>query len=353
MAEQDSIWALGLMSGTSLDGVDAALIRTDGEDVYDVGPAVMIEYAPEARATIRAVLGCEKGLESAEAVVTDYHRKAVVALLAETDVKPAVIGFHGQTILHEPGKRKTVQLGDGAKLAVVTGIDVVNDFRSADVAAGGQGAPFAPLYHAALARDLTPPLVVLNIGGVGNVTWIGNEVIAFDTGPGNALMDDLILRKADRKFDRGGNLAASGQADQARVETWLSRPYFTQRPPKSLDRDEFVDCTVDDLTLADGLATLAEFTVASIQAGVRHFPSPAKRWLVSGGGRHNDHLMTELRARLTLPVEPVEAVSWRGDAVEAEAFGYLAVRSIRGLPLSLPSTTGVPVAMTGGRLNKA
>jgi anhydro-N-acetylmuramic acid kinase len=353
MTDKNIIWALGLMSGTSLDGVDAALIRSDGERVDEAGPSATIEYDPESRALIRSVLGGQGDIASATRVVTDYHAKAVDTLLQKTDIKPDLIGFHGQTILHEPDKRKTLQIGDGARLAEMSGIDVVNDFRSADVAAGGQGAPFAPLYHAALARDLEKPLVVLNIGGVGNVTWIGDQVVAFDTGPGNALMDDLMLRMADRKYDTDGALARTGRPDMARVEKWLSLPYFQAPAPKSLDRDDFVDCRVDDLPLAEGLATLAAFTIASIQAAQLHFPVSAKRWLVTGGGRHNDHLMEGLENALNAPVVPVEAVSWRGDALEAEAFAFLAVRSLRGLPLSLPTTTGVPTAMTGGTLHKA
>jgi anhydro-N-acetylmuramic acid kinase len=263
--------------------------------------------------------------------------------------------MHGHTILHRPAERRTWQLGDGAALARRLGIDVVADFRSADIAAGGEGAPFAPLFHAALAAPLPKPLAVLNLGGVGNATWIGQggELLAFDTGPGNALIDDWVRRHTGAAADFDGALAAAGRASQALVRHFLERPYFARRAPKSLDRDDFRDAMPDGLSVADGAATLTEITAAAVAAGRRNFPAPAREWLVCGGGRHNPALMEALCRRLAAPVRPVEAVGWNGDALEAQAFAYLAVRSAAGLPLSLPSTTGVKRPMPGGRLFRA
>jgi anhydro-N-acetylmuramic acid kinase len=280
-----------------------------------------------------------------------------------------LVGFHGQTVLHEPAAGRTIQIGDPARLARRLGIAVVHDFRAADVAAGGQGAPLVPLYHAALARELPHdvgrPLAVLNLGGVGNLTWIGADpgggedppLIAFDTGPGNALIDDWVRTRTGRPFDDDGRLAAGGRIDAARLAAWLGHPHFLAPPPKSLDRDAFAHVLADaqDLEPADGAATLAALTAAAVAAALPLLPAPPRRWLIAGGGRRNPVLMRMLAARLSAPgapvvVEPVEAVGWRGDALEAEAFAFLAVRSVRRMPLSLPMTTGVPRPQPGGRL---
>jgi anhydro-N-acetylmuramic acid kinase len=263
-----------------------------------------------------------------------------------------VVGFHGHTILHRPAERRTRQIGDGALLAHRLGLDVVADFRSADVAAGGQGAPLAPLFHTALAAALPKPIAVLNIGGVANVTWIGGlpEILAFDTGPGNALIDDWVRRHTGVAADLDGALARTGAVSAAHVENFLTNPFFGRLPPKSLDRDDFRGAMPTGLSLEDGAATLTEMTAAAVAAGTRHFPAPPEQWLVTGGGRHNPALMAALGRHLDAPVKPVEAVGWRGDALEAQAFAYLAVRSVLGLPLSLPSTTGVPQPCCGGHL---
>jgi len=240
-------------------------------------------------------------------------------------------------------------------LAKLTGIDVVNDFRSSDVASGGQGAPLVPLYHQALAAGLERPLAVINIGGVANVTWLGpgaDDILAFDTGPGNALLDDWALTHTGKPVDEHGALARSGRVDEERVTRFLADPYFAAPPPKSLDRDHFASLAPEGLSPADGAATLCAMTAAAIALAPRHFPAPVKRWLVSGGGRRNPVLMKLLRAKLG-PVEPVEKAGWDGDALEAQAFGYLAVRSREGLPLSLPRTTGVKAPTTGGTLHRA
>jgi anhydro-N-acetylmuramic acid kinase len=361
MADKDRLLALGLMSGTSCDGIDAALVETDGRAEISCGPWSSESYDAAFRSRLRGVLGGRGEVTAVERELTERHARAVQALLAGNGVAPAqvdVIGFHGQTILHAPERRRTWQIGDGALLASITGIDVVNDFRSADVAAGGQGAPFAPLYHAALAARLPRPLAVLNIGGVANVTWIGEagvdgELLAFDTGPGNAMLDDWALRHTGRPADIDGALARSGGVDAGVLAALLKNPYFERPAPKSLDRDAFDAAALARLSPADGAATLVAFTAAAVTRARDLFPRPVRRWLVTGGGRHNPAMMAALAERLGAPVEPVEAAGWNGDALEAQAFAYLAVRSLRGLPLSLPTTTGVPRPLTGGRLHRS
>ena len=363
MTETPAITALGLMSGTSMDGIDAAIITTDGTQIQSTGPWATYPYPPELRDALAAVIAAPEtaeagALHALEAALTDANAAAVAALLQDNALSSgdvAVIGFHGQTILHRPERRLTRQLGDGARLAAATGIDVVNDFRSADVASGGQGAPFAPLYHLALASALERPLAVLNLGGVGNVTYLGtggaDDICAFDTGPGNAMIDDWVLRHTGRTCDEDGRLAAAGKVDVSRLGQLLGHPYFDLKPPKSLDRNDFPMDRVDGLSLEDGAATLAAFTARSVARGLEHLADRPRRWLVTGGGRHNPTLMAFLSDALGAPVAPVESEGWQGDALEAQAFGFLAVRSLRGLPLSVPATTGVPRPMTGGRFH--
>jgi len=351
--------ALGLMSGTSLDGIDAALLETDGEGVARPGPADTYAYDAAFRAQLHAVLGGKGDVAAVEEELTVRHAAAVRRLLDRWGRAPAtvdVIGFHGHTILHRPERGQTKQIGDGARLAADTGIDVVTDFRAADVAAGGEGAPFAPLYHAALAGGLPRPVVVLNLGGVANVTWIGADgtpPLAFDTGPGNALLDDWAGRHGGEPCDRDGRLARAGQADRAALEAMMRHPYFDRPPPKSLDRGAFDPRPLKGLSPADGAATLVAFTASAVAAAARHFPAPPRCWVVTGGGRRNPALMAALEAALAGDVRVAEAVRWDGDALEAQAFAYLAVRSLKGLALSLPTTTGVPRPTAGGRLFRA
>jgi len=346
---------VGLMSGTSMDGIDAALVRTDGLDRVEPLAFHFTPYDDGFRARLRACLGGKGDVADVERDLTEAHAAAVQALLAQAGVSAAdvdLIGFHGHTILHAPHERRTWQIGNGALLAQRTGITVVHDFRTADVAAGGQGAPLVPLFHRALASGLPRPLAVLNLGGVGNVTWIGegeDDVIACDTGPANALVDDWVLAKTGRRYDEGGQLARSGAVHALALTELLDHPYFDRPAPKSLDRDAFDAAPVRDLSPEDGAATLTAFTAFAVERVLPHLPQPPKRWLVTGGGRHNTTLMEMLRDRLRAPVDPVESVGWDGDALEAQAFAYLAVRSRLGLPLSLPTTTGVPVPVTGGR----
>jgi anhydro-N-acetylmuramic acid kinase len=345
-----------MMSGTSLDGVDAALIRTDGETVVHCGQALTRPYPDQLRDGLRSVLGGVGKIEEIEREMTLFHVQVAQALLFQAKVLPAavdVVGFHGHTILHRPQEQKTWQIGDGALLADQLGIPVVNDFRSIDVRAGGQGAPLVPIFHAALASAFPLPVAVLNLGGVGNVTWIGpnGQLSAFDTGPGNALIDDWALRHTGRPVDLDGALAAAGRADRARVAAFMAHPYFDRFPPKSLDRDEFqhlAQSLTAGLSVVDGAATLTALTVAAVARARQQFPSPPQRWLVCGGGRHNPEIMAGLRATLSVPVESVESEGWDGDALEAQAFAYLAVRSLRSLPLTFPTTTGVPAALGGG-----
>jgi len=340
------------MSGTSLDGIDVALIETDGRQRVISGPALTIAYPPEFRQRLRSVLGGIGPVVEVEEELTRLHAEAVEQFLhGHPGPRIDVVGFHGHTILHRPAERRTWQIGDGALLARRLGMNVVGDFRTADVAAGGEGAPLAPLFHAALAAPLLKPLAVLNIGGVGNVTWIGegDEILAFDTGPGNALIDDWVHGRTDATADFGGTLARAGRSSATHVARFLEHSFFDRPPPKSLDRDDFQEIIPEHLSLEDGAATLTEMTAAAVAAAQRHFPAAVREWLVCGGGRCNPALIEGLRRRLAAPVRPVEAVGWDGDALEAQAFAYLAVRSMLGLPLSLPSTTGVPHPTCGGR----
>lgn len=348
---------IGLMSGTSLDGVDAAWLDTDGVTVTTFGPTLTVSYDAQLRQDLRVILDLaptllpdDPRLLHAVDRLTDYHVQAVEAIGRSADL----IGFHGQTILHQPACGRTWQIGDAASLARRLRTTVAYDFRSADVTAGGQGAPFAPVYHNALAAALQKPLAILNIGGVANVTWIGEDgtLMAFDTGPGNGPLDDWVFRHTGQAFDRDGALAASGCVDRRVLGRLLGHPYFGQAGPKSLDRLDFgtvlAESGLFQLSGPDGAATLVQFTVASISFA--QFPVPPVRWLVCGGGRHNPLMINELRRLVGVPVEPVEAVGWDGDALEAQCFGFLAARVLANLPLSFPSTTGVSVPQAGGKL---
>lgn len=353
--------AIGVISGTSMDGIDVAMLETDGDRRLTVGPGHTYPYPDPVRQALGAVIADparaeHEPLQTLEAEVTAAHGDAVLAFMREHDVDPRsvdLVGMHGQTVFHRPERRITRQLLDGQRAAERLGIDVVFRFRHADVAAGGQGAPFVPLYHRALAASLPHPVLVLNLGGVANVTYIdGDTVIAFDTGPASALLDDFVQARTGRAYDAGGALAAAGRVDPTLVSAFMENPFFALPPPKALDRNDFHTraASVATLTDADGAATLTAFTVESVAAALNHMPKTPLRWLVAGGGRHNANMMAKLRARLGCLVDPIESIGRNGDFTEAECFAYLAVRSRRGLPLSLPSTTGVPSPMTGGEL---
>jgi anhydro-N-acetylmuramic acid kinase len=354
------VLALGLMSGTSMDGIDAALIETDGQEKLRPLAFLTRPYEPEFRTRLATAVSAGHADAALGEELTRKHAATIEALLAESGVareKVAVIGFHGHTIFHAPAGRRTVQIGEGALLARLTGIGVVNDFRSADVAAGGEGAPLVPIFHRAIAGPLEKPVAILNIGGVANVTWIGQAgaLLAFDTGPGNALIDDWALAHTGRPVDEGGSLASAGRSEEGILAELMADPYFTRRPPKSLDRNHFrsAPAMLAGLGPEDGAATLTHFTAAAAAAALPHLPERPLRWLVTGGGRHNPALMAAFAARLGRPVDPIEAIGWDGDAIEAQAFAYMAVRSRKGLPISFPETTGVPRPMTGGRFHPA
>lgn len=358
--------ALGLMSGTSMDGIDAAVITTDGERVFGFGPVATYPYEATFRGELRAILGREPddGARHVIRKLTLLHADAVRRLLKAGPIAAGgidLIGFHGHTVLHRPELRRTCQVGDGQLLADETGVAVVEDFRSADVAAGGHGAPLASLFHAAMARTLEKPVAILNIGGVANVTWIGpgedgvEVVLSFDTGPGNALIDDWVHRVAGRRWDERGRLARGGRVHAELVTAWLQDPFFRTPPPKSLDRNSYDNVleAVQGLSAEDGAATLTAFTALSVVAGRAFMPAAPRRWLVCGGGRRNVAMMAMLAEALAAPVVRAEVAGWDGDALEAQAFGFLAVRSLRGLPLSLPTTTGAPAPTTGGILRRS
>jgi anhydro-N-acetylmuramic acid kinase len=353
--KQKEYRAIGLMSGTSLDGIDAALLRTDGENHLVRETFLSIPYTPELREKIRA---CFNSAPDKDCVrdLTLAHAEAVRRLLSLQGLHAHdidLIGFHGQTISHAPERGHTCQMGDGRLLAELTGISVVNDFRTADVKAGGQGAPLVPVYHQALAAGLQKPIAFLNIGGVANITYIGTkgEVIAFDTGAGNALLDDWMREKTKHAYDTNGDTGRSGKKHEKILAQLLAHSYFTTQPPKSLDRNTFVSTLLNTLSLQDGAATLAAFTVQGVVKSLSFLPEKPRRWIVCGGGRLNTFFMEELEKNLGSPADPIEDLGLDGDATEAEAFAYLAVRSLRGLPLSFPLTTGVKNPTQGGVLH--
>jgi anhydro-N-acetylmuramic acid kinase len=368
-----SLSAIGLMSGTSYDGVDVALINTDGEDIGRIGPTLYRPYSEDERVLLRHAMASAANLANraerpgplaeAEALVTRSHAEAVEAFLAANGMAAsdvAVVGFHGQTVLHDPRRRLTVQLGQGDALAGRLGIPVVYDFRAADVAAGGQGAPFVPVFHRAMVRllDQAGPIAVLNIGGVANLTYIDGEaeLIACDIGPGNALIDDFVRLRTGSPHDDDGRAAAAGKVDEDAVEHILAHPFFAKPPPKSLDRNAFhhwiaADARMAGKRLEDGAATLTALTAGAIARSIGLLPRPPRSFIVAGGGIRNPVLMRMLTQRLaTASVQAADAVGWSADALEAQGFAYLAVRSLNGLPLSFPTTTGVPRPMTGGVL---
>jgi anhydro-N-acetylmuramic acid kinase len=365
--------AIGLMSGTSMDGIDVAMLETDGEVIHRFGPSALHVYREEDVALLREAVEAARGLTArtarpgvlarAEERVTTLHAAAVRGFLDANGIDPAgvdVIGFHGQTVLHRPDEKLTVQIGDGQALADSTGIAVVYDLRAADVAAGGQGAPLVPVYHRALAQTLQRPhpVAVLNIGGVANVTFIDGvpDPYACDTGPGNALMDDFMRARAGASRDENGAAAARGRVDEAAVARVLDHSFFALRPPKSLDRNAFREWAAERAGLAgknveDGAATLAAITAAAVGRIVPHLPEPPQSWIVCGGGASNATLLRMLGERLApATVETAEAAGWNAQAIEAQAFAYMAVRSLRGLPITFPTTTGVAKPLTGGVL---
>lgn len=351
-----------------MDGIDLALLETDGASVVEVGPTFSRAFSGQEQATIVDGMAAavdmtdrnarSPALAEAERVVTNAHIAAVRVFLSMDGIDPAsidVIGFHGQTVLHRPDIGLTIQLGDGQALANATGIDVVYDFRQADMVGGGEGAPLAPVFHHALAERVPGwPVAFLNIGGVANVTWIGRDgkLLAFDTGPGNALIDDFVRANSNAVQDEGGVFATAGEINEDALHDLLMSPYFATSPPKSLDRNTFDPMPVETLSLHDGAATLTAFTAEAVARGRSFFTESPGVWVVCGGGRHNRAIMCALAERMDGLVAPAEAFGLNGDMLEAQAFAYLAVRSLRGLPLSFPTTTGVSEPTCGGVLAK-
>src|SRR5579871_1373390 len=357
--------AIGTMSGTSLDGVDVALAETDGERIASLGPAGYRPYSPDEQSLLRRALAEAATLTDraarpgavaeAEALMTAAHGEAIEAFLAKNAIDRgavSIVGFHGQTVLHRPKARLTIQIGDGSALAKRLALPVVYDFRAADVAAGGEGAPLAPAYHRALAGnlDVSKPLAVVNIGGVANITFIDGDrdPIAFDTGPGNAPIDDLVRARTGAAHDLDGRLAANGKVDEPLVARVLADPFFAAKPPKSLDRAAFAALPLENLSAEDAAATATAIVAASIARARDHLPKSPSTFVIVGGGARNPTLLSMLRARLGATVLRGNDVGWRPDSIEAEAFAYLAVRTLKGLPLTFPTTTGVPRAMPGG-----
>lgn len=357
--------AIGLMSGTSLDGIDAALIETDGEHhirpiAFRCEPWSDAARAQLATATQLALTfdrpRASPPLVAAGELVDRMHILAVRKLLVQAgrgtdDVD--VIGYHGQTVAHRPDRGWTWQIGDGGVLANALGITTVSDFRRRDVELGGQGAPLLPIYHRALTAALPGPVAVLNLGGVANITWIGNDdaMVAFDTGPANGLIDDWVEAETGARFDAGGALAAVGHVDEGVVAAMLDHPFFDAAPPKSLDRRDFTIQPARGLSAADGAATLTAFSAAAIEAGIAHLPERPTRLIVAGGGRHNPVLMRMIAERTALPVVPIESLGSDGDATEAQGFAYMAVRARLGKAISFPGTTGLSHASTGGSIH--
>lgn len=350
--------AIGLMSGTSLDGVDIALIETDGYAYVKPLDFKSYPYDEPLKAHVKSFFGKPQADQKAIDLITDAH----IAAIKDFGHTADLIGFHGQTIFHDPDQRMTVQIGDGERLARETGMNVVYDMRSADIAAGGQGAPLLPLYHRAriLSDKVKLPAVIINIGGVANITWVNGpedgQILAFDCGTGNALMDDYMREYVGQDYDRNGQIAAQGNPHPDIIGRYLSDPFFAKLPPKSLDRDRWNIDPVRELSLEDAVCTLLGVTVKTIQDGFKFLPQKPKSVFVAGGGRHNAFLMRVLPMRLPKAFwgkfAKIDTLKWNGDAIEAEGFAYLAVRSLLGEPLSLPMTTGVPAPQTGGKLIK-
>ncbi len=360
---------LGLMSGTSLDGIDAAVLDTDGHCVHAFGPSSTYPFLPAEKHAIETAIKDALGTDANQPFVTPPSFDAATKAITEAHVRVTnlmrdefdlgtldLIGFHGQTVLHRPHQKLTIQLGDGAELARRTGVDVIGDLRQNDMALGGQGAPLVPVYHRALleGRDIDGPVAVLNIGGVANLTYMdGDTLVAFDTGPGNGLLDQWMVMRGLGDYDEGGALAASGEVDDDALRTLMTHAYFTTPIPKSLDRYDFSLDAVKPLSDADGAATLAAFSAEAIASAVPLLPKPPKLWVVCGGGRKNAAIMRELRTRTGAECVDADDMSLRGDDIEAEAFAFLAARSKMNLPITFPGTTGVEEPSTGGTLFSA
>lgn len=364
--------AIGLMSGTSMDGIDVALVTSDGKDRVERGANRFFSYSPSIRNMLESTLeeaknfsepqGLRDVAKESEAAITSLHVEAVREFLADCQLNASdvdLIGFHGQTIMHRPDLGWTLQLGDGKRLAHETGITTVFDMRRNDMAHGGQGAPLVPVYHRAISQSLSEdyselrPVVFVNIGGIANITYIGEELLAFDVGPGNALIDQWVQKHVGISHDDGGRIAAEGIIDNSLVAEYLNDPFFEKSVPKSLDRGDFAIPPDNSGTLETVARSLARVTAESIFKSVEHMPENPQLWIICGGGRHNPYIMTDLKevsADYGSRVISAEEGGFDGDAMEAEAWGYLAIRALYGLPLTYPKTTGCTKPVTGGVL---
>lgn len=368
---RDSMIAIGLMSGTSMDGIDVALIETDGEGFVQRGAAAEYPYAPAFRQRLAASLEDAKAirartdrpgsLRDVEREITALHGLAVRRFLSDNTLDPAtigVVGFHGQTVIHRPDQGYTVQIGDGPSLAKEIGIPTVYDMRANDMAQGGQGAPLVPVYHAALAESLERsafPVVFVNIGGISNLTYIGTDgaIVAYDSGPGNTLIDQWVEAEAGIPFDQGGAIASEGHVIASLADRYLNHRFFEAEARRSLDRNDFLPPDASEAGLHDGARTLAYVTAAAILKSARHLPQSPKTYIICGGGRLNRVVIADLRSMAEKDgarVVIAEDLGFNGAGMEAEAWAYLAVRSLKGLPLTFPGTTGVKMPVTGGIL---
>jgi anhydro-N-acetylmuramic acid kinase len=366
------VWAIGLMTGTALDGfVDAALIKTDGKVITQLGEFILSPYDEGQRKILAEAVktalewnfnGPKPAIfEQATQIVTEIYAKAVSELLQKANMKPqdiAFIGGHGLTLVHRPplnGKLgQTLQILDGQKLADLTQIATIYDFRTHDMECGGQGAPLAPIYHAALLQfaNLVAPCAILNLGGVANITyWNGEEnLAAFDCGPANGPINEWIEINGKGKYDKDGIIASQGKVDENLINQITSAPWFNEKFPKSLDRYDYSAKLVDNLTLFDGAATLCALVGASVEKAFKLLPKMPKSIVLAGGGRKNPRIINEIESRAQVVCIDADEIGLRGDAIEAECFGFLAVRSANKMPLSYPNTTGVAAATIGGKL---
>lgn len=374
MANDKILNVIGVMSGTSMDGIDLAFLETDGDSHIRSLAHTTFDWPQDIELELRACVARlavnrdfsetpRSPLKSLERRLSSSYVTAIRTFMQDFNIKDVeLIGVHGQTVLHCPPQNgqfgQTCQLGDGGYIADCLGIDVVNDFRRKDIEAGGNGAPLAPLYHAALMAGQSGPTLMVNLGGVANLTWTDGEgqIVAFDTGPASALIDDEVRKRFGQSYDLDGAFARQGQVSKSVLAHLLSDPFFDLAPPKSLDRHHFHERArdIEHLSDYDAIATLTAFTVEALCLGARrHVPKKAQHWYICGGGRHNLAIMEGLARRSGVPTLPVEALNLNGDSLEAECFAWLAVRRLCNLPISLPSTTGVPTPMTGGVLHKA
>ncbi len=348
-----------------MDGIDLALVKTDGMSLVENGPWASVAYTTAQRTILRQAIDQAVNLSdrnarpgvlaAAEAMITAAHAQITSEFLAAGNIKAGdidVIGFHGQTVLHRPQDKLTVQLGDGAALAKILKIPVVYDMRAADIAAGGQGAPLVPVFHQALvvAAKLEGPVAVINLGGVGNITYIDGDAnpIAFDTGPGNALIDDEMRLRFGLDYDENGRIGGQGQVNQSALSALLAHPYFKAALPKSLDRNTFSRELVVGLADQEAIATLTAFTAGSLSAAAKLLPKPPVLWVIAGGGALNHSLISMISNRVSAKVIIADDLGWPAQLLEAQAWAYLAVRSLKGLALTFPTTTGVRIPMRGG-----